>query len=133
MSQQSPARQFDSLEVGSSETRPISKKKFPPWDPYKLPSAAFLVRYNDPSTWITTPTGTSTAQDASTMEATPTATAENVLEQKSGDKTSSVDKSFQSKSQATQLDKVTTGVEKLQMQPFQTGHSVAKGGEGSPK
>ncbi|KAI7428105.1 hypothetical protein KC336_g5681 [Hortaea werneckii] len=133
MSQQTPALEYDYSTEGSDTTRPIPKKQFPPWDHHKPPSAAFLVRYNDSSTWISIPTDTSTAQDASTMNATPIATAEKPLEEKSGDQNSSVDRSFHSKFQATQLDRVTTGVEKLQMQPSQTDHSVSKGGEGSPK
>ncbi|GAB1736920.1 hypothetical protein NU219Hw_g290t1 [Hortaea werneckii] len=59
--------------VGTKDTQPIPQKKFQPWDPTKPPSADFLVRWNDPSTWLSTPApaGLSTAQDAAMTDATP--------------------------------------------------------------
>ncbi|KAI7267192.1 hypothetical protein KC345_g8003 [Hortaea werneckii] len=71
MSQQSSARKYDFSGEGSSAAHQIPKKQFLPWDPKTPPAAAFLVRHNDPSTWITPATGPSTTQDASMTDATP--------------------------------------------------------------
>ncbi|KAI7554791.1 hypothetical protein KC331_g294 [Hortaea werneckii] len=110
---------------GNKDTQPIPEKQFQPWDPTKPPD--FLVRWNDPSTWLSTPTGPSTTQDVTMTDTTPTRTAEQTPEDNPHDQTLSVEDASRSKSKATQLDSVTKGVEEFQMQQSQTGHSGSKG------